>query len=77
MEYQPLCPERDEIRVISIEPSEYYSGGRGDTNLWASAINIQGHEYQCVLAVRIALSEDIVHCKLENVSLQDRASVNR
>jgi hypothetical protein len=77
MEYQPLCRERDEIRVISIEPSEYYSGGRGDTNLWASAINIQGHEYQCVPAVRIALSEDIVHCKLENVSLQDRASVNR
>jgi hypothetical protein len=71
MEYQPLCCERDEIRVISIEPSKIYSGGRGDTNLWASSITFQRKEYECVPAVRIALSEDMVHYKLENVSLQD------
>ena len=61
MEYQPLCRKRDEIRVISIQPSHAYSGGRkGDS--WASWKDREG--------VRIDLADELIQCVIENVSLQ-------
>jgi hypothetical protein len=56
--------------VISIEPSKPYSGERTE-NSWASSASFEGKEYKSVRAVRIALADDLLHCELENVSLQD------
>jgi hypothetical protein len=71
MEYKPLCRERDEIRVISIKPSKSYSSGRKTDNSWTPYIHFGGRDFPCVPAVRIALAEDLVHCRLEHVSLKD------
>jgi hypothetical protein len=74
MDYKPLCRERDEIRVISIEPSTSYSSGRGTENSWTPYIHydaLDGRGHPFVPAVRIAVAEDLVHCRLEHVSLQD------
>ena len=74
IEYKPLCRERDEIRVISIEPSKSYSSGRGTENSWTPYTYFHpAYErgFPCVSAVRIAVAEDLVHCRLEHVSLQD------
>lgn len=70
MEYQPLCRERDEIRVITIQPSRSYAAGRGD-NSWAPKLFFEGIEYRAVPAVRIELADDLLYCRIENVSLRD------
>jgi len=60
--------------VISIEPSKLYSSGRGAENSWAPHLRFEGRDrpyVPAVPAVRIASAEDIVHCRLEHVSLQD------
>jgi hypothetical protein len=61
--------------VISIEPSKSCSSGRGTENSWAPYLRLEGHDYLCVPAVRIVPAEDLVHCRLEHVALQD--TVNR
>jgi hypothetical protein len=74
MEYKPLRRDRDEIRVVSIHPSKAYSGRRVE-NSWTGPLKFEGKEYQSVLAVQLDLADDLVHCSLENISLQ--CTVNR
>lgn len=74
MEYKPLRRDRDEIRVIFIEPSKSYSSGRGTVNSWTPYTYFDWYyerDFPCVSAVRIAVAEDLVHCRLEHVSLED------
>lgn len=70
MEYHPLDHARDEIRVISIQPSIATSAGR-TTNPWIGSISFEGREYQSTSAVRIKPIDDVLHCKIEHVSLLD------